>query len=246
MNKILNKLKNKDGVSLLYSLVAFIVAATVAIVVLSAATSAADVVNNDIEDTQNRLTLISAAQYLETLMYDTELSDVVTYEYVRQDIVNISSTNKGIESIDYDTRQDFFDYIGPMSKEIKEAIEYVDNPSNPFNYYKENCLSIELDSFTDVNTKVNVSMSMNKEYEITFTLKLDGKDENVYLKMIKADVSISDTRKNELYTRYTGTENRELLSDSFGVKTYKVKQRRPADYKTTGWKENGAQISEVK
>ncbi|MGN1141648.1 MAG: hypothetical protein ACI4TF_10630 [Oliverpabstia sp.] len=169
MKKIKEKLHNNRGVSFLFALLAFMVAAMVSVTIITAAVSSIKRVYNDREEQQAHLTLTSAAQLIRDEMLDTTVKEVVTIKNSGN-----SEENKTTETTS----------TGAFGVDMQDAVKYVD--INDLTYSSgSKFIKIEADSLNMDGVKATFTMQADaaEKYKVIFTLTLENSEETIYLTM---------------------------------------------------------------
>lgn len=186
MQSIKKKLHSQSGVSFLFALLAFMVAAMVSVTIVTAALTSIKRVYNDREDQQQHLTLTSAAQLVRDEMLAT------TYE--KKEIISVSGPAKPTTTVTVS---------GVFSSEMKKAIEYVNNfgqSSGTVGDYTSTSDTAFTVAVTGVTDPVTVNFTMKSEgeekYNVVFTFTLKDSGETLFLKMNRKIVNTSGSESN--------------------------------------------------
>lgn len=159
MRDMKEKINSQSGVSILFALLAFLLAAMISLTIVNTASSMMKRVYGQRQQEQNRLTLTSAANLLKSEMEKT------SYTVEKTDGKYIELDKKGI-----------------FQEEMKKAVDYLllnDNQSDE-TYEDKNSFTIEADN---IKEKVNVSLQMDQRFFVIFELQIDGSDRKLYLTM---------------------------------------------------------------
>ena len=149
--QIKKKLKSTDGVTILFALLGFMVAAMVSITIITAATSMAKRVHSDTAEEQTHLTLTSAAELVEAEMEKT------TYTLVTK--------SEGGKTIETGTAE------GTFGEEMEKLIGIVNQwyAGEDYTTWDPNMLTLSCSDFDSVR----VSVQMDQNYDVIFVLSLD-------------------------------------------------------------------------
>lgn len=166
-NRIKAKLTSKQGVSLLFALIAFLVASMVAATIVTAAITSLKRVNNDRETLQRNLTLSSAAELVRDEMLNTSL---VYEETTNEETGAVTGTYTG---------------YGAFAEEMKAAVISVKN-NIKYSSGSSGGTSFSI-SVAGLMEPVNVSYIMQTEdedlYKVLFTFTIAGAEERLYLSL---------------------------------------------------------------
>ena len=168
MECIRKKLHSQRGVSFLFALLAFMVAAVVSVVIVSAALTNVKRVYSDRAAQQNHLTLTSAAQLVREEMKGTTCT--ITKE-----------TSGETTTVSYEA-------TGTFAEEMKTAVAYVDNNTGE---YKSPTFTMTTHGLDMKTVNVSYIMKVNQEgteaaqeqYDVVFTFTIDGSKETLFLWM---------------------------------------------------------------
>lgn len=196
MKRIKEKLNSKCGVSLLFSMLLFLVVCMVSVTILTAAVTSVKRTHQNRESIQKSLALESAA-----MLIRDELDGC---NYI---VTTISRKENGVTTTSPST------YVLPsntLSNIVDDAVKTVRNNSVSFDPFY---ISTNNDELSDVRVDYVLeedttgtgeeSESGTKLYKMIFTLLADGSGETIYLTF---DVSYS-TGKNTQYETITGENN---------------------------------------
>lgn len=208
-NKLINKLQSKSGVSVLIALVAFIVAATVSMSIVLAATSSLISINGDGKAQQAKLTLTSAARLIrnETSKCEAVYVQMATYESRQHKYEH--GSDAWSEEVMVDGSEFFITYYeGSLAKEIEDGFNHVNTFNTPYN----TTFSITLNNQTGAKLveNVNVDMTLIKEdgevptYSIKYVISLQSNPKRcIYLKMEGSSLPLIDLDKmNDIYEMF--------------------------------------------
>ena len=175
MKRILQKLHSRSGASFLFAMLAFMVAAMVAVTIITAATSSMKRVRDDREQTQTHLTLVSAAQLLETELANTQyLTAETTVTSTAEDGTQTAAPGEAVHMAQ-----------GPLAREIYAAVTYIDglgeNLSGSGYTSPDTAFTVRVDGADDVDVSFRMSGSAEEKYKLYFTLTTDGGEEIMYL-----------------------------------------------------------------
>ena len=190
MERIKKKIHSQSGASFLLALLAFLVAAVVSVVIVTAAVTNVKRIYSDREAQQDHLTLLSAAQLVRDEMEKTRYIITTT-------TTTTTTTGETGEEITETTTTVDKSAEGTFAAEIKDAVGYVDQ-SKPFS----TAFIVKVDGLDDMKlVKVSLVMKAEEEekYYLVFTLSIDETgeaDETLFLKMTSPGIEYSDTAEN--------------------------------------------------
>ena len=150
-DRIKNKLKSRKGVSILFALLAFMVAAMVAITIITAATSMIKRVHSDKAEEQTHLTLTSAAQLVETELESSTYTVETTTSRKKTTTTKTAAGTFGAE-------------MGTLVDEINAAFS-----SEDITVWQPNRFQLSSAGFENVQ----VSVQMDQAYNVIFVFSLD-------------------------------------------------------------------------
>ena len=188
LNRIREKLQSQSGVSILFSLVIFMVATIVCITIIVAANTAVKMTHDNKEFTQTSLALDSAASLLKDQMTGMKF----TY-------VTVSKDGKAIGTAEVSVTD------GTFSEEIKSAGYFI---TENMQGDKEFTISTNKD-MKDVNVSYVIKDNSDDDtsaYKIIYTLSADSTNEKIYISFIIRTSAVSseeitaDDNGNEIKT----------------------------------------------
>lgn len=191
MERIKKKIHSQSGASFLLALLAFLVAAVVSVVIVTAAVTNVKRIYSDREAQQDHLTLLSAAQLVRDEMEKTRYIITTT-------TTTTTTTGENGEEITETTTTVDKSAEGTFAAEMKDAVDHVDEYSTPFS----TAFKVKVDGLDDMKpVKVSFVMKAEEEekYYLVFTLSIDETgeaDETLFLKMTSPGIEYSDTTEN--------------------------------------------------
>ena len=191
MERIKKKIHSQSGASFLLALLAFLVAAVVSVVIVTAAVTNVKRIYSDREAQQDHLTLLSAAQLVRDEMEKTRYIITTT-------TTTTTTTGENGEEITETTTTVDKSAEGTFAAEIKDAVGYVDQCPKPFS----TAFIVKVDGLDDMKpVKDSFVMKAEEEekYYLVFTLSIDETgeaDETLFLKMTSPGIEYSDTAEN--------------------------------------------------
>ena len=191
MERIKKKIHSQSGASFLLALLAFLVAAVVSVVIVTAAVTNVKRIYSDREAQQDHLTLLSAAQLVRDEMEKTRYIITTTTTTTTTTGENGEEITKTTTTVDKSAE-------GTFAAEMKYAVDHVDEYSTPFS----TAFKVKVDGLDDMKpVKVSFVMKAEEEekYYLVFTLSIDETgeaDETLFLKMTSPGIEYSDTAEN--------------------------------------------------
>lgn len=252
-NKLNKKLKSNSGVSILISLVAFLVAAVVSITIVLAATSSIKTINNDAIEKQSRLTLISAAKLVRDETIKCEIVNITLVDYEQRKDNDGANGWTDFELVE-GSEKNVTGFTGIFKEELKKGFDYLNTFDGDFiTSFKLELNDNQLDKDID---EVNVQMKMVKNQDdivLYYTLSLESSPyQKIYLRMIgnSSPISNSEDKKNiekkllNKYIHQTGSGWNVVEKDENGVMV-KIRTQPKGDYISCTWTLDNSLIKEV-
>ena len=173
MKSLKAKLNNQKGITILFALLGFMVAAVISAVIITAALSAARRVENDRQITQNQLTLESAAQLIR---------DQMTGNGTESKKTTVSKTGSGGSTV--------YASSGVFASEMQTAVEYVDASGRNYESGESaltvSCNALDTVEVSYVMQSAEASYSIG-DYYLIFTFTLEDSSDELYLTMIGSE-----------------------------------------------------------
>ena len=175
IQKIKNKIQSESGVSFLFALLTFMVAAMVSVTIVAAASTTMKRVHNDRKEQQELLALTSATHLIRDEMFQTKYK-----------ITETTPKSDGVASGETQISHNIEGIFGTEIKNAIDALKAVDTYTSTSNAIM---LEVEKSVSTDVNVeipKVNVSFTMNKKgdiYNLNFVISTGQSGKTMFLKM---------------------------------------------------------------
>ena len=174
MERIKEKLHSQSGASFLLALLAFLVAAVVSVVIVTAAVTNVKRIYSDREAQQDHLTLLSAAQLVRDEMNKT------LYIYETTVTTTVTKDAEGKETEDTHTSEKEY-AVGTFETQIEAAFQHFKNNGSTYDSDSISNFTISVDELKTVN--VSFTMQPKQEqYKIVFTLSIDNSGEPLSVK----------------------------------------------------------------
>lgn len=177
--KIKEKIHSQSGVSFLFGLLAFLVAAMVSVTIVTAASTTMKRVHNDRKEQQELLTLNSAAQFVRDEMLKTKY--ITTVETKKDSYGNDSSVTTTYTS------------EGTFAPEMKAAVERVNTGSSYVSV--PSAITLDVDGMEMQTVKASFTMSAEgtEKYRVIFTIYIEESGNTLFLTMSGSTSEKTDT-----------------------------------------------------
>jgi len=198
-NKIVKKITNKDGATLIIALLMMLIAALVCGIIISAALTSVKTAKNDFDNQQAYLTVSSAAEIVKSKIESTKCSSK------RVEVYSTNPENGGaLESSTYITTSS-----GSFRDWIEAAFAFIDKYGEVKSYQRN--MIIEAEGLE----QVTASFQMDSSYNIKVTFTLEDKKNRVSPFLVLEINSSGKDNSAEVTEAVRDEDNKYVISTKY-------------------------------